>query len=1737
MKTKFNALKKHSLLFLIMFGSMFIVLANKTSFFSEFNYSSIKEIFLDVINITSSAKKAVAAPPVNAITGPGLSSENYPASAVGTLLSENDTNGKAVSAVAMHNGYLFVPMGADHGGGRGDGAFAFYDVSNQRAIKKIIDSRDFPSKYHNTGSFHYVGNWGEVHSIPVTDNLFVIPETSGTDAGIAIFDTSKLFDNDPNSTPDIIGRYKFPGVTNPTNYDGLTFAHAMKGGRYVYCPTGTNGLYVVDILDPTKPTLVKQIPKSSLSNVHARSAFIMGDLLVLTEVENAVNKDKMLLMNITDPANPVTLGMKNDFNLGYQGFMYGDEVFGISDEGIYSYNISNPANVTIKTYTTDPKNELDRPEYGFGQDDFLFVGHYPGLTKWDKNTPANLLVKCDPKSQPVDDYAFLTPLGNTAVICSDHGTRSKLNFGVHKSGTDKTPPNVRYILPKNNSVNVSVNTSIGISFSDYVDILSITDDNLQIRKANTTNKVAGTVSHCFGFVSFLPNSPLERNTTYEVFLKGGGVKDYSKNAIPADIVVSTFSTGDRILTIKPPVIQNTTAITAGQTANLSINLQGEPNTNYTYAWDYGDGSPVTAYSTNLTTSHKYDIAGNFNVILYFKLNTTGEVFQTSKLQTVLNPVVANLPSKSSTILFDKTHNLVWNVNPDNNSVSAVRSTDLAKVYEINVGKNPSSITQISNSRIWVTNSKSNNISVINADNGTFINNIALPYGSTPVSIVSDTKSNIAYVSLESTSEIAKLNTLTGDLMSRLKVGAYPGNLALDNQRGKLWVARFISPDNAGNLTVINTSNFSVDRLVSLSPSIDVKDGATNGRGLPNYLGALAISPDGSQLFVPAKKDNIYRGLKRDGQPLTFENTVRSMGAQVNLNNYTENLTKRIDFNNNDFATSAIYSNDGSKIFVTTNGTSSIWIVDPFNTDNRSEINSGGESPDGMAISSDGGKLFVHNLMTRSVVVFDLASSGSITENKRTNVVTTELLSEQVLLGKKIFYNSKDTKLAQDGYMSCASCHLGGGHDGRTWDFTNLGEGFRNTTDLRGKGRKGHGRFHWTANFDEIQDFENQIRVFSRGLGIMKDSDFNVSKDPLGAPKKGKSKELDALAAYLESLKESGTSPHTNNGSLTTQAVKGKSLFNSLQCVSCHGGSDFTDSPTNKLHDIGTIKMTSGSRISASLTGLDTPTLRGLWYTAPYLHDGSAATLTQAINAHTKGVNKPVNKADMDDLVSYLLQISDNECLFTKGTPCNDNDPTTTGDVYNDNCECVGVKPANTCTADGKLIVQRYNNIDGAMSNLTNSPLFPYSPSATSELTALFESAAATGDNYGTRVEAFICAPQTGDYTFWVAGDDLVELYLSTNESSYNDRLVATTTFWTEIRQWDKYPSQQSAKIRLVANQKYHFTLLQKETNGGDSFSVGWTLPNGTVERPMSTRYFQSIKPTISSGNCEIIPYVNVNNGGWEISTNISVNAGGSVFFGPQSKDFGVVETGWSWTGPNNFTSNQRGVEINNFQFNQVGIYQATHVDANGCKSVMQYSVGLLNDGTCGINPFVKVNDLPWSSVNMAEVKPGSQVSFGPQSKTATALATGWSWIGPNNFTSTNREITFNNIQENQTGTYTAIHTDDKGCRSTHLFVLNVDISTSSVLSNFIDNTPEAFKASIYPNPVTDIIYVESTKNLENSTLWISDVTGKVFTADQIFSQKISDNKIQILTASWASGVYFVNLQNGSERIVKRIIKL
>src|SRR5439155_299242 len=164
----------------------------------------------------------------------------------------------------------------------------------------------------------------------------------------------------------------------------------------------------------------------------------------------------------------------------------------------------------------------------------------------------------------------------------------------------------------------------------------------------------------------------------------------------------------------------------------------------------------------------------------------------------------------------------------------------------------------------------------------------------------------------------------------------------------------------------------------------------------------------------------------------------------------------------------------------------------------------------------------------------------------------------------------------------------------------------------------------TAGRDEVQDFGYAIpSPLMRGSGLAPGpltKKAGWDKIELEEKMSGRSKDLDALAIYCNSFEFPVLSPHiAAPGKLTPQAERGKQLFSSAEvgCARCHSGPYYTDSnlkqPYN-LHDVGTGGGDPSEKMGPKY---DTPTLLGVYRTAPYLHHGKAKTLLEVLTTCNK----------------------------------------------------------------------------------------------------------------------------------------------------------------------------------------------------------------------------------------------------------------------------------------------------------------------------------------------------------------------------------------------------------------------------------------------------------------------------------------------------------------------------------------
>ena len=129
-------------------------------------------------------------------------------------------------------------------------------------------------------------------------------------------------------------------------------------------------------------------------------------------------------------------------------------------------------------------------------------------------------------------------------------------------------------------------------------------------------------------------------------------------------------------------------------------------------------------------------------------------------------------------------------------------------------------------------------------------------------------------------------------------------------------------------------------------------------------------------------------------------------------------------------------------------------------------------------------------------------------------------------------------------------------------------------------------------------------------------------------------EEDALAieAFFHSLKPV-PGPALVDGKLSAAGQRGKEVFDLALCSACHSGPYLTD---GKRHMVNTgLRRESGK-------AWDTPGLREIWRTAPYLHDGRAATLEDVIGSANPGDKhgrtSSLNSQQRGDLIEYLRSL-------------------------------------------------------------------------------------------------------------------------------------------------------------------------------------------------------------------------------------------------------------------------------------------------------------------------------------------------------------------------------------------------------------------------------------------------------------------------------------------------------------------
>ncbi|MBX2808516.1 MAG: Ig-like domain-containing protein [Cellvibrionaceae bacterium] len=986
----------------------------------------------------------------------------------------------------------------------------------------------------------------------------------------------------------------------------------------------------------------------------------MGNLLFYASDQSLTG---VAAYDVSDPSNPVLLDVLNapaeDGGIGgywmeihghYIVFARRNNPIWSGDRrpfaGIQAVDFSDPSNLRLhcsiayptETYhaghTADVRS-ADPMYVGF-QDEYVFAERF----KVNIETCTTELIL--PRQEEVETSQYSRPVGNL-LITGGYPTPNPgidgMGIWVHQSAPDTRSPYVAYHIPKNNQTNYPIMAPISVHIPETLQSQTIVTTEISGLgpETLTLTEVGGDpvridyiLSHT-GLLTIDPIDYLTPDTTYELRLSSG-ILDAVGN--PLEAYSFRFSTGDTIasadavVAVDPPVIASASVSPLGLVdvgESVTVSAIATHSANEAIEYQFERQGQVGPWTTANSETFQFSQAGTYPISVRSR-NSGGQSALVIKQITVVDTEQTALAGNYSSQLHCSVgDNRVWLVNPDNDSIGVINTDSLTLVNEFGGVDKPRSVAVDASGNLWVTSSAADRIDVFNSQ-GSRVRQISTGYGSMPYGIVMSPNGQVAYVSLYGSGELVRFNTGSFVQTGTITLDATVSALALTPDGSRLLATRFISAENWGEVWDINTGAFSLTRTLRLDKHL-VDDDINEGRGVPNYLSSIIINSDGTRAYLVGKKDNVDRGLLNGlGLDLDDDNSVRAMAMTLDLQNNIELRDQRVDFDNTDSPSALALSLDGTKLFVAMQGINQVFAInvnDNQQLDGIASQLSVGHAPQGVCVDYGVNRLFAKNFTDRSVSAVDISASLINPAVSTIATVSNEALAADVVDGQRIFYDAANGLLegteprgvmSAEGYISCASCHVDGGHDGRTYDFTGRGEGLRNNISLKGRSGTRFGNVHWTANFDEIQDFEHDIRNAFRGRGFMTDADFSNAA-PLGVPKAGASTDLDKLAAYVSSLGESSLprSPHRQaSGAMTSAAQNGEILFQQNGCASCHSGEGFSD---GLAHDVGTLRSYSGNRLGVANTlGLKTPPLLSLFDSAPYLHDGSAKTVADVFSS-------------------------------------------------------------------------------------------------------------------------------------------------------------------------------------------------------------------------------------------------------------------------------------------------------------------------------------------------------------------------------------------------------------------------------------------------------------------------------------------------------------------------------------------
>jgi YVTN family beta-propeller protein len=660
------------------------------------------------------------------------------------------------------------------------------------------------------------------------------------------------------------------------------------------------------------------------------------------------------------------------------------------------------------------------------------------------------------------------------------------------------------------------------------------------------------------------------------------------------------------------------------------------------------------------------------------------------------PSASHATYAAGTLALSADGSQIYVADADNNQVLVVDASKKTVLHRVTVGNSPSHLLTAPDGRVFVSNRQSRSVSVVDAAKGTVVGTIAVGTEPTGLAMTSDGKTLLVANTTNASVSVVDVPSLTEKMQIATEADPNEISLLTDSKA-------YVTHIRSGDVSTIDVSSAKVMRVVNTSAPAGILNGQNRHsegptdivippRGgfvyQPNQLALLdtiqtqpvqqqpppsnsysgGVSSSGTvapPVVTPglatldSTQDTLVVGAGLGGNlscpncgagVLQGPTTSTANSAPITVNTHVPPMVLTPIGIALSGPSAAVADPNGKFLYIThlnSNNVAVVWMDPSKATSSQSvdpttgiqslptgvfEVISVGAAPNGIAIPASDDRAYVYNSFDHSISILGPDSAGqSIIEQSRFTVGSTSLTPEQDL-GRRLFFSANDPRMTSTaaGGIACGSCHLQGREDGRTWQFS---EGPRNTPTVAGRHLGTTAPYHWDGNLADMQAFNGVIVNRMGGVGDGTTAANGGQVAPLT------DEDFNALLAFMDSQ---ARPDNPNVGStLSAAAQRGQALFEgAAQCITCHSGADYTD---NSFHDVGSLspsEVASFNGPSGSFRGVNTPALHNLFYSAPYLHDGSKVTLLDRVSDDANGQHGHTTSFGMtpdqlNDLVAYL----------------------------------------------------------------------------------------------------------------------------------------------------------------------------------------------------------------------------------------------------------------------------------------------------------------------------------------------------------------------------------------------------------------------------------------------------------------------------------------------------------------------